>query len=124
MRYFNHNMQEKLRGQFSSFDNVLQKTFPENDKWGVNILFLVDGQRIERIDLVEICTLSEVTPNKAKWTHYALIFAMANGKWEVSRRFMGDNEDEMWIYGTFKIFSDAVDFVSSKLHNALPKDKY
>ena len=121
MRYFNHNMQEKLRGQFSSFDNVLQKTFPENDKWGASILFLVGGQRI---DLVEICSLSEVTPNKAKWTHYAQIIAMANGEWEVSRRFMGDNEDEMWIYGTFKIFSDAVDFVSHNLHNALPKDKY
>lgn len=121
MRYFNRNMQEKLRGQFSSFDNVLQKTFPENDKWGASILFTNSGHAI---DLVEICSLSEVTPNKAKWTHYAQIVAMANGEWEVSRRFMGDNEDEMWIYGTFKIFSDAVDFVSSNLHNALPKDKY
>lgn len=121
MRYFNHNMQEKLRGQFSSFDNVLQKTFPENDKWGVNILFSPDG---ERIDYIEICSLSEVTPNKAKWTHYALITQRNKEKWEVSRRFMGDNEDEMWIYGTFKRFSNAVKFVSSKLHNALPKDKY
>lgn len=121
MRYFNRNMQEKLRGQFSSFDNVLQKTFPENDKWGASILFTNSGHAI---DLVEICSLSEVTLNKAKWTHYAQIIAMANGEWEVSRRFMGDNEDEMWIYGTFKRFSNAVKFVSSKLHNALPKDKY
>jgi hypothetical protein len=114
-------MQEKLRGQFSSLDNVLQKAFPENDKWGASILFANSGQAI---DLIEICTLSEVTPNKAKWTHYAQIIAMANGEWEVSRRFMGDNEDEMWIYGTFKIFSDAVDFVCSQINNALPKAKY
>lgn len=121
MRYLNHNMQEKLRGQFSSLDNVLQKAFPENDKWGASILFANSGHAI---DLIEICTLSEVTPNKARWTHYALIASKLNGEWEVRRHFMGDNEDEMWIYGTFKIFSDAVDFVSSKLHNASPQDKY
>lgn len=119
MRYFNHNMQEKLRGQFSSFDNVLQKAFPENDKWGVNILF--DGRGAY---LYEICKLSRVTPNMATWTHYAQILRLRDDTYEISSRFMGDNEDEMWIYGTFKIFSDAVDFVSSKLHNALPKDKY
>lgn len=120
MRYFNRNMQEKFRGQFSSFDNVLQKTFPENDKWGANIMFFNSG----KIDYVEMCSLSKVTPNKAIWTHYVLIASKLNGEWEVRRHFMGDNEDEMWIYGTFKIFSDAVDFVSSKLHNALPQDKY
>lgn len=121
MRYFNHNMQEKLRGQFSSLDNVLQKAFPENDKWGASISFTNSEHTI---DLIEICTLSEVTPNKAKWTHYALVASKINGEWVVERLFMGDNEDELWIYDTFKIFSDAVDFVSSKLHNALPKDKY
>lgn len=119
MRYFNHKMQ--LAMGHTRKNDALQKYFPENDKWGASILFLVGGQRI---DLVEICSLSEVTPNKAKWTHYAQIVAMANGEWEVSRRFMGDNEDEMWIYGTYKTFSGAVKFVSSKLHNALPKDKY
>jgi len=120
MRYFNRNMQEKLRGQFPPLDNVLQRAFPENDKWGVNIMFFNSG----KIDYVEMCSLSEVTPNKARWTHYALIASKLNGEWEVRRHFMGDNEDEMWIYGTFKIFSDAVDFVCSHINNALPKAKY
>ena len=121
MRYFNRNIQEKLRGQFSPLDNVLQKAFPENDKWGVSILFTNSGHAI---DLIEICTLSEVTPNKAKWTHYALIASLLNGEWEVRRLFMGDNEGELWIYDTFKIFPDAVDFVCSQINNALPKAKY
>jgi len=120
MRYFNRNMQEKLRGQFPLLDNVLQRAFPENDKWGVNIMFFNSG----KIDYVEMCSLSEVTPNKARWTHYALIASKLNGEWEVRRHFMGDNEEEMWIYGTFKIFSDAVDFVCSHINNALPKAKY
>lgn len=120
MRYFNHNMQEKLRGQFSSFDNVLQKTFPENDKWGASVMFI--GQKI---DLIEICSLSEVTLNKAKWTHYAQIIPADNAEWEVSRRFMGDNEDEMWIYGTYKTFLNAVKFISSgRINNAMPIAKY
>ena len=53
MRYFNRNIQEKLRGQFSPLDNVLQKAFPENDKWGASIMFTNSGQAI---DLIEICT--------------------------------------------------------------------
>lgn len=121
MRYFNRNIQEKLRGQFSPLDNVLQKAFPENDKWGASISFANSGHAI---DLIEICTLSEVTPNKAKWTHYALIAQTNKGEWVVRRLFMGDNEDELWIYDTFKIFSDAVDFVCSHINNALPKAKY
>lgn len=111
MRYFNYEMQ--LAMGHSRKNDTLQKYFPENDKWGVNVLFDDRGAY-----LYEICKLSRVTPNMATWTHYAQISIakLANGEstWEISSRFMGENEDEMWIWAYRDRFCDAVKFIATR----------
>lgn len=106
MRYFNHKMQ--LAMGHSRKNDALQKYFPENDKWGVNILFDDRGAY-----LYEICKLSRVTPNMATWTHYAQIQRLDDDTYEISSRFMGENENEMWIWTQRDRFSDAVEFIAT-----------
>lgn len=106
MRYFNYKMQ--LAMGHSRKNDALQKYFPENDKWGVNILFDERGAY-----LYEICKLSRVTPNMATWTHYAQIQRLDDDTYEISSRFMGENESEMWIWTRRDRFSDAVRFIAT-----------
>lgn len=106
MRYFNHKMQ--LAMGYSRKNDALQKYFPENDKWGVNILFDDRGAY-----LYEICKLSRVTPNMATWTHYAQIQRLDDDTYEISSRFMGENENEMWIWTRRDRFCDAVEFIAT-----------
>lgn len=106
MRYFHYTMQEKLN--HSRKNDALQKYFPENDKWGVNILF--DGRGAY---LYEICKLSRVTLNMATWTHYAQIQRLDDDTYEISSRFMSENENEMWIWTQRDRFSDAVEFIAT-----------
>lgn len=106
MRYFNYKMQ--LAMGHSRKNDALQKYFPENDKWGVNILF--DGRGAY---LYEICKLSRVTPNMAIWTHYAQILRLRDDTYEISSRFMGENENEMWIWTQRDRFSNAVKFIAT-----------
>lgn len=122
MRYFNHYMREKMNNEFYALNDILWDFFPENNKWGINVLFADCGQKI---DLIEICTLSEVTPNKAKWTHLAQITPTVEGEWEVSSHFMGEEENETWCYGTYITIFSAVKFIASgQIYNALPVEKF
>lgn len=105
MRYFNYKMQ--LAMGHSRKNDALQKYFPENDKWGVNVLFDDKGAY-----LYEICKLSRVTTKMALWTHYAQIQRLDDDTYEISSRFMGENETEMWIWTRRDRFSDAVKFIA------------
>lgn len=113
MKYYHYEQTEKMRKKAFNrkLDGVLQKYFPDNDKWGANVLFDPSN---DNADLIEICKLSDVTQNGATWEHYASIglyqSADANNKqyWEVFSQFKGKNEDELWVYAYYKNFGDAV----------------
>jgi hypothetical protein len=86
-------------------DAILQRYFGDSRKWGANIIFDEYG----KIDICEICRLSDVTIDGATWTHYANILCMLRDKnWEVNEQFKGEREDEMWIYGQYTTFARAV----------------
>lgn len=106
MRYFNYKMQ--LAMGHTRKNDTLQKYFPENDKWGVNVLFDDKGAY-----LYEICKLSRVTTKMALWTHYAQIQRLDDDTYEISSRFMGENENEMWIWTRRDRFSNAVKFIAT-----------
>lgn len=106
MRYFNYKMQ--LAMGHSRKNDALQKYFPENDKWGVNVLFDDKGAY-----LYEICKLSRATTKMALWTHYAQIQRLDDDTYEISSRFMGENENEMWIWTRRDRFSNAVKFIAT-----------
>lgn len=99
----------KAKGFNWKLDGVLQKYFPENDKWGADVCFDKDNN----LDFVEINKLSEVTQNSETWMHYATIGLYkstdANNKQyrEVYSQFNGKNEDELWVFGYYKNFGDA-----------------
>lgn len=113
MKYYSYEQSDKMKAfTFNrKLDGILQKYFPENDKWGADVLFdLNDGNA----DVIEICKLSEVTQNSETWTHYAAIERYksldANNKqyWEVYSHFNGEKEDELWVFALYKNFGDAV----------------
>lgn len=111
MQYYHHEQYEKMKAKGFNWklDGVLQKYFPENDKWGACACFDKDNN----LDFVEINKLSEVTQNSETWTHYATIGLYKsnddNNKqyWEVYSLFNGKNEDELWVFGYYKNFGDA-----------------
>lgn len=111
MIYYHHQQREKMLSNpcNKKLDAVLQKNFPENDKWGADVSFDTNGNSYT----IEICKLSDVTQNGETWTHYATIGLYkskdANNKqyWEVYSQFNGKNEDELWVFGYYKNFGDA-----------------
>ena len=129
MKYYHYEQEERMKAKAFNWklDGVLQKYFPENDKWGADVLFdLNDGNA----DVIEICKLSEVTQNSETWTHYATIGRYksmdANNKqyWEVYSQFNGEKEDELWIFALYKNFGDAVRRVFKGIENLKPIKVY
>ena len=105
MIYYHHEQKEKMLSNpcNKKLDAVLQKNFPENDKWGACIIFDERGFA----DTIEINKLSEVTQKGETWTHYATIGKYDDGTWEVYSQFNGKNENELWVFGYYKNFGDA-----------------
>lgn len=106
MRYYNSKMKDKMP---ILLDATLQRYFPDNNKWGANVLFFND-----KVENIEICSLWYADVNKATWVHYADIFRYGEDVWEVHTRFNGEKENEMWIYKYFQRFSQAVRFVKNE----------
>ena len=105
MQYYHHEQLEKMKAKGFNWklDGILQKYFPENDKWGADVCFDKDNN----LDFVEINKLSEVTQHGAMWTHYVTIGKLGVDTWEVYSQFNGKNEDELWVFGYYKNFGDA-----------------
>lgn len=128
MKYYNYEQREKVlqNAQNKKLDEVLQKYFPENDKWGADVLFDDRGD----VETIEICKLTDATVNGATWTHYACIGVYrsndANDKnyWELYSLSNGKNEDELWILSYYKKFGDAVRRVKLGIEKLKPIAKY
>lgn len=119
MIYYNFKQQEKMQDEFAKFDDVLQKYFPENDKWGANVLFDLNGE----IDLIEICKLEDYSINGAMWIHYCNI-QRDGGEWELNAQFYGEKEDEMWILGRYSTFGWCVRVASNGIEGKKPIEIY
>lgn len=125
MIYYNYEQLNKMKAKAFNkrLDGVLQKYFPDNDKWGADVLFDPSN---DNADLIEICKLSDVTQNGETWTHYATIGLYKsmdeNNKqyWEVYSQFNGEKEDELWIFAYYKNFGDAVRRVAKGIENLKP----
>lgn len=126
MIYYHHKQMEKMKSENKKLDEVLQRYFPENDKWGADVLFDEQGD----VENIEICKLTDATVNGATWTHYACIGVYrsndANDKnyWELYSSFNGKNEDELWIFHYYKKFGDAVRRVKLGIEKLKPIWKY
>ena len=105
MRYYNIESFDKLDNKYKL---VLQKYFHNSNKWGVCVLFDEKGQP----DTFEICALHDANINAATWEHYANIQRYDDGTWEVNTQFNGAKENEMWIFGYWKRFANAVRVVA------------
>lgn len=127
MIYYHHEQKEKMQSNpcNKKLDAVLQKNFPENDKWGACIIF----DEMGFADTIEINKLSEVTQHGAMWTHYATIglyksHCFLDGYWEVYSQFNGKNEDELWILAYYEKFGDACRRVRLGIEKLKPIKKY
>lgn len=122
MIYYNHEQKEKMLSNpcNKKLDAVLQKYFPENDKWGACAYFDKDNN----LDFVEINKLSDFTQHGATWTHYATIGKYYDGMWEVYSQFNGKNEDELWVFCYYKNFGDACRRVRLGIEKLKPIKKY
>lgn len=107
MRYYHEQMKQELP---QSMQDTLQKNFPTNDYGVAIVLSDNDGE----IDLVSIDRCEGSITGATKWTHYANLQKKSNGNWELNEQFKGVNEDEMWIYGYFNTFSEAVRELATK----------
>ena len=105
MRYYDVESFEYLDKRYK---DVLQKYFPDNDKWGICVLFNEDKQP----ETIEVCKLHDATLNGATWEHYANIARYDDGTWEVNTQFNGKEENEMWVFGYWKRFANAVRVVA------------
>ena len=125
MRYYHYEQTRKMKAKAFNkrLDGVLQKYFPDNDKWGADVLF---DPTNDNADLIEICKLSDVTQKGETWTHYATIGLYKsmdeNNKqyWEVYSQFNGEKEDELWIFAYYKNFGDAVRRVAKGIEGRKP----
>ena len=126
MIYYHHKQMEKMKSENKKLDEFLQRYFPENDKWGADVLFDEQGN----VETIEICKLTDATVNGATWTHYACIAVYrsndANDKnyWEVYSLFNGKKEDELWVFSYYKKFGDAVRRVKLGIEKLKPIRKY
>ena len=122
MIYYHHEQKEKMLSNHCNkkLDTVLQKNFPENDKWGACVYFDKD----KNLDFVEINKLSDVTQQGATWTHYATIGKYDDGMWEVYSQFNGKNENELWVFCYYKNFGDACRRVRLGIEKLKPIKKY
>ena len=122
MIYYHHEQKEKMLSNpcNKKLDAVLQKNFPENNKWGACIIF----DEMGFADTIEINKLSEVTQKGETWTHYATIGKHDDGTWEVYSQFNGKNENELWVFGYYKNFGDACRRVRLGIEKLTPIKKY
>lgn len=122
MIYYHHEQKEKMQSNpcNKKLDAVLQKNFPENDKWGACVYF----DENKNVDFVEINKLSEVTQHGAMWTHYATIGKYDDCTWELYSQFNGKNEDELWIFAYYEKFGDACRRVKLGIEKLKPIKKY
>lgn len=126
MKYYSYEQSDKMKAKAFNWklDGILQRYFPDSNKWGANVLFdLVDNNA----DVIEICKISD---NCTTWEHYATIGRYksldANNKqyWEVYSQFNGEKEDELWIFALYKNFGDAVRRVFKGLERLKPIKVY
>ena len=111
MIYYHHEQKEKMLSNpcNKKLDAVLQKNFPENDKWGACIIFDQRGFA----DTIEINKLSEVTQKGETWTHYATIGIYKSHQesedeyCEVYSQFNGKDENELCVFKYYSRFADA-----------------
>ena len=122
MIYYHHEQKEKMLSNpcNKKLDAVLQKNFPENDKWGACIIF----DEMGFADTIEINKLSDVKQKGETWTHYATIGKYDDGTFEVYSQFNGKNEDELWILSYYNKFGDAVRRVKLGIEKLTPIKKY
>ena len=122
MIYYHHEQKEKMISNpcNKKLDAVLQKNFPENDKWGACVYF----DKYNNLDFVEINKLSDVTQHGAMWTHYATIGKYDVCTWELYSQFNGKNENELWVFGYYKNFGDACRRVILGIEKLKPIKKY
>lgn len=59
MKYYNYEQREKmlLNAQNKKLNDILEKYFGDNKKWGANVLFDRQGNA----DTIELCKLLDVT---------------------------------------------------------------
>ena len=111
MKYYNYEQRDKMKAKAFNWklDGILQKYFPDNKKWGANVLFDEQGNA----DTIELCKLLDVTQNSETWEHYATIGLYQsndeNNKnyWEVYSQFNGKKENELWVLAYYKDFGNA-----------------
>lgn len=133
MIYYHHEQKEKMKAKGFNWklDGILQKYFPENHKWGVNVLF----DNVKNADTIEICRLSDykivgrVAGSSGResetWTHYATIgWSSERGKWEVYTQFNGKDKNELWVFAYYNKFGDAVRRVKLGIEKLKPIKKY
>ena len=115
MVYYHYEQREQMKNlrENQKKDETLQKYFSDGKKWGACILFNENG----KVENIEISKLTDVTQNHETWNHYANILLWDDGTWEVNSQFNGKNEDEMWIFGYYKRFADAVRRVQLGIEN-------
>lgn len=123
MRYYNYEQSNKMKAKAYNWkiDGILQKTFPDNDKWGATVLFNENGN----VDLIEIFTLHVDCGTKMVWEHNAVVsWTSEKQSWELSSLFNGEHENELWVYAYYKRFGDAVRNVANGINRLKPIKKY
>ena len=124
MRYYHYEQSTRMRSESANLklDAILQKNFPDNNKWGACVAF----DKNNKVDFIEINKLSKLTlKGGSTWTHYATIGVYKsndanNGTWELYSQFNGKDENELWVLGYYKNFGDAVRRVKLGIENLKP----
>ena len=119
MRYYNYEHQELM--QKNQMDEVLQKYFPSKD-FGVCVMF--DLSNDNDIAVIQINRCWDNDDGSTAWEHYANIDNTGRGLWEVNTQFNGKNNDELWIFGYYHRFGDAVRRVARGFAKAKPIEVY
>lgn len=120
MIYYSYDLMKMMPREM---DDILQQYF-SGTNFGVSCVL---DDLAGNIDVVCIDTVEGDVKGKQTWTHYANIQRTDSGTWELNEQFKGDDEREMWIYGTFHSFRGAVRNLSIKgtsLNGRKPKEIY
>lgn len=102
MRVHNYEIEKKMK---MSREWFVLNYFLEDDKWGIGAIF-VEGE----LDCISVYKVYAVG-SSLNWEHYANIQRTYRDGllfWELNTQFNGEGENEMWIYGYYKRFSDIV----------------
>lgn len=107
MRYINKEMRSSVR---DDYDTMLQKYFPDDDKWGVEVTL-----RTERsLAVYGICRNTSSFGGEA-WEHYAEI-VFTNDAMFVTKECVADYEGNRrtLTFGRYKSFGGAVRDIARK----------